>query len=137
MNGPRPIEGKLWLEILWSVIPFGLTMVMFVWGAVIFFDIYNPPDDALEISIVGRQWMWKVQHPTGQSEINELHVPLGQPVKLLMTSEDVIHDCFVCRRFASNKTCSPAVIRAYGSRRPRPGSINYFAPNIAARSIRG
>ena len=79
---PKPIEGKLWLEILWSVMPFGLTMVMFVWGAVIFFDIYNPPDDALEISIVGRQWMWKVQHPTGQSEINELHVPVAQPVKL-------------------------------------------------------
>ena len=92
---PKPIEGKHWLEILWSVVPFGLTMVMFVWGAVIFFDIYNPPDDALEISIVSRQWMWKVQHPTGQSEINELHVPLAQPVKLLMTSEDVIHDFFV------------------------------------------
>lgn len=92
---PKPIEGKLWLEVLWSVIPFSLTMVMFVWGAVIFFDIYNPPDDALEISVVGRQWMWKVQHPTGQSEINELHVPLGQPVKLMMTSEDVIHDFFL------------------------------------------
>jgi cytochrome c oxidase subunit II len=92
---PKPIEGELWLEVLWSVIPFGLTMVMFVWGAVIFFDIYNPPDDALQISVVGRQWMWKAQHPTGQSEINELHVPLGQPVKLMMTSEDVIHDFYL------------------------------------------
>ena len=92
---PEPIEGNLWLEVVWSVIPFGLTMVMFVWGAIIFFDIYNPPNDALEISIVGRQWMWKAQHPTGQSEINELHVPLGQPVKLMMTSEDVIHDFFL------------------------------------------
>jgi cytochrome c oxidase subunit 2 len=92
---PEPIEGKLWLEVLWSVIPFGLTMVMFVWGALIFFDIYNPPDDALEITIVGRQWMWKAQHPTGQSEINELHVPVGQAVKLMMTSEDVIHDFYV------------------------------------------
>jgi cytochrome c oxidase subunit 2 len=92
---PEPIEGKIWLEVLWSVIPFGLTMVMFVWGAVIFFDIYNPPPDALEISVVGRQWMWKAQHPTGQNEINELHVPLGQPVKLMMTSEDVIHDFYL------------------------------------------
>jgi cytochrome c oxidase subunit II len=92
---PEPIEGKLWLEVAWSVIPFGLTMVMFVWGAIIFFDIYNPPEDALEISIVGRQWMWKAQHPTGQSEINELHVPVGQPVKLMMTSEDVIHDFYL------------------------------------------
>ena len=92
---PEPIEGNLWLEVVWSVIPFGLTMVMFVWGAMVFFDIYNPPNDALEISIVGRQWMWKAQHPTGQSEINELHVPLGQPVTLMMTSEDVIHDFFL------------------------------------------
>jgi cytochrome c oxidase subunit 2 len=92
---PKPIEGKLWLEVFWSVIPFGLTMVMFVWGAVIFLDISNPPEGALEIGVVGRQWMWKIQHPTGQSEINELHVPLGQPVKLMMTSEDVIHDFFL------------------------------------------
>jgi cytochrome c oxidase subunit II len=92
---PEPIEGNFWLEVVWSVIPLGLTMVMFVWGAIIYFDIYNPPNDALEISIVGRQWMWKAQHPEGQSEINELHVPLGQPVKLTMTSEDVIHDFFL------------------------------------------
>jgi cytochrome c oxidase subunit II len=92
---PAPIEGDFWLEVVWSVIPLGLTMVMFVWGAIIYFDIFNPPNDALEISIVGRQWMWKAQHPEGQSEINELHVPLGQPVKLMMTSEDVIHDFFL------------------------------------------
>ena len=92
---PQPIEGMVWLEVFWSVVPFGLTMVMFVWGAIIFFDIFNPPNDALEISIVGRQWMWKAQHPEGQSEINELHVPVGQPVKLTMTSEDVIHDFFL------------------------------------------
>jgi cytochrome c oxidase subunit II len=92
---PKPIEGSVWLEVAWSAIPFGLTMVMFVWGASVFFDIYNPPQDALEISVVGRQWMWKAQHPEGQSEINELHVPLGQPVTLMMTSEDVIHDFFL------------------------------------------
>ncbi|HXV82802.1 MAG TPA: cytochrome c oxidase subunit II [Candidatus Binatia bacterium] len=92
---PQAIEGNVWLEVFWSVIPLGLTMIMFVWGVVVFFDISNPPTNALEISIVGRQWMWKAQHPEGQSEINELHVPLGQPVKLTMTSEDVIHDFFL------------------------------------------
>ena len=92
---PRPIEGVLWLEVFWTLIPFGLTMVIFVWGAIIFFDIFSPPNDALEISIVGRQWMWKAQHPEGQREINELHVPVRQAVKLMMTSEDVIHDFFL------------------------------------------
>jgi len=92
---PPPIEGNNSLEVFWSAVPLGLTMVMFVWGAIIYFDIYNPPNDALEISIVGKQWMWKAQHAEGQREINELHVPVGQAVKLTMTSEDVIHDVFL------------------------------------------
>lgn len=92
---PKPIKGNLPLEILWTAVPIGLTMVMFVWGAFLFFDIYSPPSNALEIDIVGKQWMWKLQHPEGQREIDELHVPVGRPVKLTMTSEDVIHDFFV------------------------------------------
>jgi cytochrome c oxidase subunit II len=92
---PRPVEGHLPLEILWTAVPLGLTMVMFVWGAMLFFEIYHPPSNALEINVVGKQWMWKIQHPEGQREINELHVPVGRPVKLTMTSEDVIHDFFV------------------------------------------
>jgi cytochrome c oxidase subunit 2 len=92
---PPQIEGDVPLEILWSGVPLALTMVMFVWGAIVFFDMSNPPTNALEVNVVGRQWMWKVQHPEGQSEINELHVPAGQPVKLMMTSEDVIHDFFL------------------------------------------
>jgi cytochrome c oxidase subunit 2 len=83
------------LEILWSVIPFGITMVMFTWGASVFFKMHRPPDNALQVYVVGKQWMWKMQHMEGQREINELHVPVGRPVKLTMTSEDVIHSFFV------------------------------------------
>jgi cytochrome c oxidase subunit 2 len=93
-NG-TPIEGNIPVEIFWSVVPLGIVMVMFYWGAVVFFDMRQPPANALGLSVVGRQWMWKIQHPEGQSEINELHVPLGQPVKLTMTSEDVVHSFFV------------------------------------------
>jgi cytochrome c oxidase subunit 2 len=92
---PPAIEGDLRLEIFWTVIPLGLTMVMFVWGAKIFFAAFNPPINSLEISIVAKQWMWKAQHPDGRSEINELHVPVGHPIKLILTSQDVIHDFFV------------------------------------------
>src|SRR5262245_23965765 len=70
---PGVIEGNIGLEIFWTAVPLGLTMVMFVWGAMLFFDIFHPPANALEIHIVGKQWMWKVQHPEGQREINELH----------------------------------------------------------------
>jgi cytochrome c oxidase subunit 2 len=92
---PPRVAGGLTLEILWTVIPFLLTMVMFGWGASVFFELYRPPDDATNIYVVGKQWMWKVQHLGGQREINELHIPLGRPVKLTMTSQDVIHDFFV------------------------------------------
>ena len=92
---PAVIHGSIPLEVLWTVIPFGLTMVMFTWGASIFFRERRPPDNALPIYVVAKQWMWKLQHPEGQREINELHIPVGQPVKLTMTSEDVIHSFFV------------------------------------------
>ena len=75
------------LEIVWSVIPFGLTMIMFGWGASIFFRESRAPDNAMQIYVVGKQWMWKLQHMEGQREINELHIPTGRPVKLIMTSE--------------------------------------------------
>ena len=89
------IHGGLMLEITWTVIPFLITMVIFVWGARVFFAMSRPPDETLNIYAVGKQWMWKFQHLDGQREINELHVPVGRPVKMIMTSEDVIHDLFV------------------------------------------
>ena len=92
---PPAIEGNIGLEIVWTVIPLALTLIMFFWGANIYFDVYAAPTDALEISVVGRQWMWKAQHPEGQSEINELHVPVGQTVRLTMTAQDVIHSFYM------------------------------------------
>jgi cytochrome c oxidase subunit 2 len=89
------IEGGLVLEITWTVIPFVVVMGIFAWGASVFFAMSRPPDDTLNVYVVGKQWMWKFQHLSGQREINELHVPVGRPVKLIMTSEDVIHDVFV------------------------------------------
>jgi cytochrome c oxidase subunit 2 len=90
-----PIHGSLALEMLWTVIPLGITMVMFVWGAQVFFHMTRAPKGALEIYVVGKQWMWKAQHMDGAREINELHVPIGRPVKLIMGSEDVIHSFFI------------------------------------------
>ena len=92
---PHAIEGALQLELLWTIIPFGLTMIMFAWSASIFVKLQRPPDNAIQVFVVGKQWMWKLQHIEGQREINELHVPVGRPVKLTMTSEDVIHSFYV------------------------------------------
>ncbi len=92
---PQEVHSDLRLEILWTVIPLGFTLVMFFLGAKLFFIINDPPANSLEINVVAKQWMWKVQHPDGQLEIDELHIPVGRPVKLTMTSQDVIHDFFV------------------------------------------
>jgi cytochrome c oxidase subunit II len=86
------IHGSLILELSWTIIPFILAMVMFVWGADLFFRLSSPPANAMDVWAVGKQWMWKVQHPEGVREINELHVPLGRPVRVTLGSEDVIHD---------------------------------------------
>jgi len=90
-----PIHGGLALEVTWTVIPLFITMILFVWGASVFFAMSRPPDETLDIYVVGKQWMWKVQHLDGQREIDELHVPVGRAVKLIMTSEDVIHSFFI------------------------------------------
>ncbi len=90
-----PIHGSLPLELIWTIIPFFIVMVMFGWGAKVFFELYRPPAGAMEIYVVGKQWMWKIQHRDGQREINELHVPVGRPVKLIMGSEDVIHSFYI------------------------------------------
>ena len=92
---PKPIHGSLVLEVAWSGLPLLLTMVMFGWGAVLYFRMTHAPAQAIRVDVVGKQWMWKIQHPNGRREINELHVPLGQPVKLNMISEDVIHSFYV------------------------------------------
>jgi cytochrome c oxidase subunit 2 len=89
------IHGGMALEIGWTVIPLLITMVIFVWGASVYYAMARPPDETLNVYVVGKQWMWKFQHLDGQREINELHVPVGRAVKLITTSEDVIHDFFV------------------------------------------
>jgi len=83
------------MEYLWCAGLLVIFMVMFFWSAWLYVERTRPPEDALEIYVVGRQWMWKVQHPDGQREINDLHVPAGQPVKVIITSEDVIHSFFI------------------------------------------
>jgi cytochrome c oxidase subunit 2 len=89
------IEGSLALEATWTLIPFGLFMIMFVWGAAIYMKEAQPPKNAMDVFVVGKQWMWKLQHPEGVREINQLHVPVGRDVRLTMISQDTIHSFYV------------------------------------------
>lgn len=89
------VEGNTALEIGWTLIPLVLAIAMFAWGAVIYVHFRTAPQNTLDIYVVGKQWMWKLQQPNGRKEINELHVPVGRDIKLIMGSEDVIHNFYV------------------------------------------
>jgi cytochrome c oxidase subunit 2 len=90
-----PIHGSVPLELGWSLIPFVIAIGIFVWASVVFFHIVRSPDQTLEVYSTGKRWMWRFQHIDGQREINELHVPVGRPVKVIFTSEDVLHDLYI------------------------------------------
>jgi cytochrome c oxidase subunit II len=122
---PEEIEGSLVLELTWSIIPFLLTIVMFVWGARVFFHMNRTPDDAMTVSVVGKRWMWKLQHPTGQREINELHVPVGRPVRLTITSEDTIHSFFV-PAFRIKKDAVPGRYNTAWFKATKTGTFHLF-----------
>ncbi len=92
---PDEIHGSIVLETVWSIIPFMVSMTIFLGGAIVYYNQYRLPDDGMNVYVVGKQWMWKMQHETGQREINELHVPVGTNIKITMTTEDVLHSFFI------------------------------------------
>jgi cytochrome c oxidase subunit 2 len=89
------VEGNMALEIGWTLIPLVIAIGMFAWGAVIYVNFRTAPKNTIDIYVVGKQWMWKLQQPNGRKEINELHVPVNRDVKLILGSEDVIHNFYV------------------------------------------
>jgi cytochrome c oxidase subunit II len=122
---PRQIPGLIQLELAWSVIPFGIALVVFFWGAKLYFTTYTPPADALEIYVVGKQWMWHIQHPTGQREINELHIPTGRAIKLMMATEDVIHSFYI-PAFRVKKDVVPGRYTTMWFEATKPGVYHLF-----------
>jgi cytochrome c oxidase subunit 2 len=89
------VTRKLGIELTWTLVPLAIFIAIFIWAALDFMKLYDPPANALPVYVVAKQWMWKLQHASGRREINELHVPLDQPVRLLMTSQDAIHSFYV------------------------------------------
>jgi cytochrome c oxidase subunit II len=93
-RGHRIRKSWRW-EAGWTTATLVVFLVLFAWSATLYLDLYHPPDGALPIYVVAKQWMWKAQHPGGQREINELHIPVHRPVRLIMASQDVIHSFFI------------------------------------------
>jgi cytochrome c oxidase subunit II len=118
-------RAAMWLEVGWSIIPLVIMLFMFVWGTKVFFNIYRPPADAVRYSGVGKQWMWKFQHPTGQREINTLHVPVGLPIRMDLQSEDVIHSFFV-PAFRVKQDAVPGRVTSVWFQATKPGVYHLF-----------
>jgi cytochrome c oxidase subunit 2 len=123
----RKIEwgGKHMLEWGWTVVTFFLFIGIFVWGAVVFFHIRTAPPGAMEVTVIGKQWMWKFQHPDGTRELDELHVPVGKPVVLKMISEDVIHSFFI-PAFRVKQDVLPDRYTELWFQATKPGSYHLF-----------
>jgi len=122
---PPLIHGSVALEVAWTAIPLGIVMVIFLWGADLFFAMARVPPAPMEVYVVGKRWMWKTQHLGGQREINELHVPVGVPVKLTMSSEDVIHSFFV-PAFRMKKDVVPGRYATAWFQATRAGTYHLF-----------
>jgi cytochrome c oxidase subunit 2 len=122
---PVQIEGSTLLEATWTIIPLGLFLIMFVWGALIYFRVYTPPANAMNIYVVGKQWMWKIEHPGGQHEINSLHVPLGRPVQLTIISQDVFHS-FSIPAFRVKREAIPGRYTSVWFEATTPGTYHLF-----------
>ncbi len=122
---PAAIHGSLPLELTWTLVPLCIVTLVFFWSADLYFAMTRVPPGAVEVKVVGKRWMWKLQHLTGQREINELHVPVGVPVKLTLTSEDVIHSFYV-PAFRIKKDAVPGRYNTAWFQATKPGRYHLF-----------
>jgi len=131
-----PIHGSLAAELTWTFVPLVLSLVMFFWGADLFFRISRPPVDAMEMYVVGKQWMWKVQHPDGTREINQMHVPAGRNIRLTLGSEDVIHD-YAIPAFRVRTDVVPGRLVTMWFNATKPGTYHLFCAEYCGTNHSG
>ncbi|HEV8067889.1 MAG TPA: cytochrome c oxidase subunit II [Planctomycetaceae bacterium] len=124
------------LEWFWTITPLFIFVGIFIWGAVVYVDAYHAPADSIPIYGIGKQWMWKFQHPEGQREINTLHVPLGRPVQVLLTSEDVIHSFFI-PAFRVHMDVLPNRYTSVWFQATRPGEYHLFCSQYCGTNHAG
>ena len=121
---------KTWrLETAWTAATLLAFFGLFVWGADLYIRLSQPPADALKIYVIAKQWMWKVEHPGGQREINAVHLPVGRPIELVMTSEDVIHD-FSVPAFRIKHDVLPGRYETLWFSADRPGTYHLFCTQL-------
>jgi cytochrome c oxidase subunit 2 len=131
-----PIEGSTAVEIAWTTIPFGIFLFIFAWGAYIYFLERTPPKDSSDVYTVAKQWMWKFQHLEGHREINELHVPVGRDIRMIMTSQDVIHSFYV-PAFRVKQDVLPGRYTVAWFHATKPGTYHLFCAEYCGTNHSG
>ncbi len=124
-NRQNPPKSDERLEALWIGAPLVIAMVLFAVTTALFFIQFDTPADASTIYVVGKQWMWKIEHPEGKKEINELHVPTGRPIRIIMTSQDVIHDFYI-PAFRVKQDAVPGRYTEMWFQATKPGKYHLF-----------
>ena len=119
------IRNTLPYEITWTTATFVLLMVLFAWAAGVYYRGQKPPQGATTYHVLGKQWMWEIQHPNGRRELNEMHVPIGEPVKLVLASEDVIHSFYV-PAFRIKQDAVPGMYTTVWFTPSKPGAYQLF-----------
>lgn len=121
----NPPARARWIEVTWTATPLAIFLGLFIWSSILFSRLYRPPEDAVRVHVLAKQWMWKLEHDNGRREIDELHVPVGQPVELIMTSQDVIHSFFV-PAFRVKQDVLPGRYTSLWFNATRPGRFHLF-----------
>jgi cytochrome c oxidase subunit 2 len=129
-------HANMLLEVTWTVIPLAIVMFLFFWGARVFFLMVKSPPNALEVTATGKQWMWRFRHPEGQREINTLHVPAGQPVKVELISEDVLHSLYV-PAFRTKMDVVPGRYTTLWFEATKPGTYHLFCAEFCGTQHSG
>jgi len=122
---PKQITQNPPVEYTWTILPLIIFLGMFGWGAKMYFDVEQPVSNTIDVFVVAKQWMWKIEHPNGIREINELHVPINRAVRLTMISEDVIHDFYV-PAFRTKQDVLPNRYMTIWFKANRPGKYHLF-----------
>jgi cytochrome c oxidase subunit II len=126
------VAQKTWrIETGWTAATLAAFFGLFIWGSNLYVRLFQPPPNVLKIYVIAKQWMWKAEHVGGQREIDQVHLPAGRPIQLVMTSEDVIHD-FAVPAFRIKQTCSRVATRPCGSRLVGPAPTTCSARSSAA-----
>ena len=132
----RYITGNHLLEAIWIAVPTILLLVIFGWGYVVYRDMTQAPLDAYEIRVIGKQWLWTFQYDNGTTTVNELYVPINKPVKLIMTSQDVLHDFFI-PNFRVKQDVVPGMYTSVWFEARVPGKHQVFCAEYCGTSHSG